>query len=524
MAGMDNVTANIDALVANARKVQDGKAYGIDHTGRLIGEALKCSFKGKIVDALVGAGLARPGSVLGYFAAGLVGQQSLDLIRRARSDPHHRNTVANVLALFEHYETEGLSADPDLKHDVKTRIREEFFPGMSLRALTYGRGTTAGRILSLDEAIKAEVIPRRLAAPQRAADRIRSGEASEAMTNAHQAALSAVYQAIAEDTSGEDGLHGFKFPRKLPLSGGQGDFRYQAEALVREFNAATAHVRHTTPEGQDADARVSTFRAAYLGALQARFEAIDAEDGMKLRMDGRESAPLKKAFSAWQRERIGSEPFRSQKSRRIESTGEGAPEKRGVRFDGKTERTFDANHPSEVAGLESVDEVPDSSVSQLEAVDAIREQVADAAETGDHYHLELLAKSLTRIVQNPESAPDAVRAALAAKADPAFADHLDCISAALAGVPAPQRLDPDVEAMFRAVAPRMRQVAEAERDRIDNVAARPEAHRDFYADFEEAFGHRGPAVVQKETRSAISEVRLKSMGVLDRLRRFTVQQ
>ena len=63
------VRGRIDTLTANLQRVQAGKAYGIDKDGALIGEALKSSFKGKVVNFLVARGIARQGSLGGRIVA-----------------------------------------------------------------------------------------------------------------------------------------------------------------------------------------------------------------------------------------------------------------------------------------------------------------------------------------------------------------------------------------------------------------------------------------------------------------------
>ena len=275
----------IDTLTANLQRVRAGKAYGIDTDGALIGEALKSSFKGKVVDLLVARGIAKQGDLGGRIATGLVGRQNFDLIRNAHADPKHRGSIANALALIEKYELAGVD-DAGLDRDIASRITSKIASTISMT--TPLRALAGGRIAELHEAIWNDVVPRRLAWRAELADDINSGRRPKSIAEAGQVALDEAARAI---------LAGRTEPGQLDVarqaSGGQGNIRRQAEHIVADYNEAVHAVRSSVAEGEDANARVTAFTGQFIGVLKDQYEAVDVADGIGPRIDGTVSRPIK---------------------------------------------------------------------------------------------------------------------------------------------------------------------------------------------------------------------------------------
>ena len=304
------------ALTTNLQKVQDGKAYAVDREGKLVGEALKASFKGKLVETLVNRGIAREGSIGGRIAVALVGKEDFQLIASSRR-ANVRSSVSNTLHVLESWHTQQV--DGDLASKITGKIYSSLTADTPLRVLT------GGKIEEVEDAILNKVIPERLAFRQGILDNINSGSPTQAARDANQGALSMALNCIRDDVqvgtrefsdrlsmassmvtgghartnvrgdySGREDVDGFA----LSVSGRKNpDFLAQVTNIVSELSLAQEQAKLNLPgylaRDDDRDQAIAdNVKQQFTQVIEGRISEIDKRDGMHVRMDGEVSAPV----------------------------------------------------------------------------------------------------------------------------------------------------------------------------------------------------------------------------------------
>lgn len=461
-----DVRGRIDTLTANLERVRTGKAYGIDEDGALIGEALKSSFKGKVVDLLVARGMARRGNLGGRIAVALVGRQNFDLIRSAHADPGHRGSIANVLALIEKYELAQVD-DAGLDHDIASRVTSRVASDISMS--TPLRALAGGRIAEVHDAIWNDVVPRRMAWRAELADNINNGNHTKSIADAGQVALEEAARAI---------LDGRTAPGQLStarqVSGGQGNFKNQAEHIVADYSQAAHAVRGSVAEGEDADARVRAFTNQFIGVLRDQHEALDVADGIGPRIDGTVSRPVKTDYAA---DELGGgkAPFRSQARLAAEESGVAVPEKRTVAFSGLRE--------------ESPGDVGSESTTRERMLDGVR-AVLDDPDPPSAHELREAVGDLGTVLGDRSASIEDKRTAVELLSNPVLHDSFENVVVAIERVERAAIRHPEIAQTFaeRVDLQHLRGVVEKELAFADDVDAHPENHEDLIAEYREVHG------------------------------------
>lgn len=498
------VRGRIDTLTANLQRVQAGKAYGIDKDGALIGEALKSSFKGKVVNFLVARGIARQGSLGGRIAVGLVGRQNFDLIRSAHAEPRHRGSIANVLALIEKYELAGID-DAGLDRDIASRVTSKIASTISMS--TPLRALAGGQVAELHDAIWNDVVPRRLAWRAELADDINNGNPTKSIVEAGQVALSGAARSI---------LAGRTEPGQLDVarhvSGGQGNFMAQAENIVADYNQAVHAVRSSVAEGENADARVAAFRDQFIDLLRDQYEEVDVTDGIGPRIDGSLSRPIKSDHAEAEVEG-GITPFRSRARVAAEEAGVAFP--RGsdlsVTISGKRGESGERN-----------DDVDSERTATQYLLDSARLALAD--EDGlDAGELAIATKELGQVLGDRRASVEDKQAAVELLSNPVFHDSFENVALALDMVGRAVIRHPEIGRVFaeRVDLKQLRGVVEKELAFVNDVDAHPENHEDLIAEYREVHGDEDAA---SEIESLISSTRRSArlaMTSLDSLGRVS---
>ncbi|MCY3620193.1 MAG: hypothetical protein OXH68_00605 [Gammaproteobacteria bacterium] len=461
------VRGRIDTLTANLRRVRAGKAYGIDEDGALIGEALKSSFKGKVVDLLVARGIAKQGNLGGRIAIALVGRQNFDLIRDAHADPGHRGSIANALALIEKYELAGVD-DAGLDRDIASRVTSRVASDITLS--TPLRALAGGRVADVHDAIWNDVVPRRLAWRAELANDVNNGNLTKSIADAGQVALDEAARAI---------LDGRTAPGQLTTtrqaSGGQGNFKNQAEHIVADYNQAVYAVRTSAAEGEDADARVAAFTDRFLGVLKDQYESLDVADGIGPRIDGTVSRPIKSDHAAEEFEG-GKTPFRSQARLAAEGAGVAVPDKRAV--------TFAGGKPDESPG-----DVASERTARQRLLDGVR-AVLDDPDVPSAHELREAAGDLGNVLGDRSADIEDKRTAVELLSNPVFHGNFENVVLAIDKVDRAAIRHPEIAQAFagRVHLQHLRGVVEKERAFVDDLDAHPENHEDLLAEYREVHG------------------------------------
>ncbi|MDD9963681.1 MAG: hypothetical protein OXU70_16510, partial [Gammaproteobacteria bacterium] len=173
----------VESLVNNVQRVVDGKAYGINEQGDLIGDALRSSFRGKIADLLVRTGIAKPGNVGGRFAAALVGRENFNLIaeHRANPDQSERSSVLNAIATMSNIKRTAVQGDSDLMRVVGSELDSKLTARATLRELVPDGFSRAGKLMEMHKTLHEVVIPQRIRNRQIVLENIRYGQPTAAM-------------------------------------------------------------------------------------------------------------------------------------------------------------------------------------------------------------------------------------------------------------------------------------------------------------------------------------------------------
>ena len=491
--------SHLDTLTSNLQRVQAGKAYGIDKDGALIGEALKSSFRGKVVDRLVARGIAKQGNLGGRIAAVLVGRQNFDLIRNAHADPTHRGSIANALALIEKYELAGVD-DAGLDHDIGSLVRSTIASSVSMR--TPLRALAGRRVALLHDTIWKDVVPQRLAWRAELADDITHGRPPKSIAKAGQVALEGAARSI---------LAGRTEPGKLDVarhaSGGQGNFVAQAENIVADYNNAVLAVRGSVAEGEDADAKVAEFRDQFIEVIAGRYEELDVTDGTGPRIDGSVSRPVKSDHAAGEL-KGGVTPFRPQA--RVGAEREDVafrPGDRSVTFAGGREERDDYIGAERTTTSYMLD-------SAREALAGTHGGAPDAGELAG------IAKELGHVLGDRRASVEDKKGAAELLSDPVFHDSFENVALALRMVDRAAVRNSEIGQAFadRVDLVQLRGVVEKELAFVNDVDAHPEHHEDLIAGYREAFGDDSPgeiAVLISQTRRS-AKLALFSLEVLGR--------
>ncbi len=316
----------VETLVNNVQRVVDGKAYGIDEQGELIGDALRSSFKGKVADLLVRTGIAKPGNLAGRLAAGLVGREEFNLIaaHRANPDQFAKSSVANAIAVMSDIKRAAVHDDSDLLRVVGTEL-SKLTARVALRELVPDGASRAGRLMDMHQALHEVVIPQRIHNRQMVLEDVREGRPTAAMrgelapptgmrgeqapdgrpvveqSKIYPDELRAAARAISDPglATGTDelGREGQQAVLLRQVSGAgrraSGAATARAESILTEFNRACQLIRSEFAEGgEEAQGRVEQFRKQYLEVLEQEFNRMDAEDGARTRRDGAVSRPV----------------------------------------------------------------------------------------------------------------------------------------------------------------------------------------------------------------------------------------
>ena len=312
--------AAVETLVNNVNDVVKGRAYGIDEKGELIGQALKSSFKGKVVDLLVRKGLASTGNLGGRLAVSLVGQESFDLIKQHRSNGREsaRSSVINAIAVMSKIKKDAVRGDFDVLRAVSDEL-DHLSPRTRMKDLVPGGRNRPGKLMEVNKKINDVIIPERLQQRQATIDDVNAGRASAAMrgemnpasgnkggkapdgrpvveqNKIHADELRYAARAIADPTLAkgtesldERGTNAVFIPQ---VSGRKGAAVGRAEAILVEFNRACHSIRNEAPNEDVAEERIEDFREKYLASLKKEFHRMDEEDGARTRRDGAISTP-----------------------------------------------------------------------------------------------------------------------------------------------------------------------------------------------------------------------------------------
>ncbi|MCZ0944072.1 MAG: hypothetical protein OXJ53_13520 [Gammaproteobacteria bacterium] len=345
----------VESLVNNVQRVVDGKAYGINEQGDLIGDALRSSFRGKIADLLVRTGIAKPGNVGGRFAAALVGRENFNLIaeHRANPDQSERSSVLNAIATMSNIKRTAVQGDSDLMRVVGSELDSKLTARATLRELVPDGFSRAGKLMEMHKTLHEVVIPQRIRNRQIVLENIRYGQPTAAMrgelapepmrgelapdnrpvvqqNKVYPDELRAAARAILDPGlatgTGELGREGQDAVALGQVSGGgrraSSAATARAESILTEFNRACQLIRAESPKGGDeALERVEKFRKQYVAVLEQEFNRSDAEDGARTRREGAISRPVHDAGvhqSELDREAktpfVAKEPFRQEGS------------------------------------------------------------------------------------------------------------------------------------------------------------------------------------------------------------------
>ena len=490
------VRGRIDTLTAKLQRVRAGKAYGIDRDGALIGEALKSSFRGKVVDLLVARGIAKQGNLGGRVAAALVGRQNFDLIRNAHADPRHRSSIANALALIEKYELAGVD-DAGLDRDLASRVTSKIASTVSMT--TPLRALAGGRIAELHDAIWNDVVPRRLAWRAELADDINNGRRTKSIAEAGQAALDEAARAILAGRTGPGQLDVAR-----QVSGGQGNLKSQVEHIVADYNEAAHAVRSSVVEGEDAEARVTAFTDQFIGVLKDRYEAVDVADGIGPRIDGTVSRPIKSDYAADELEG-GITPFRSQARVAAEGAGVAVREKRSVAIAG--------GEPDELPG-----DIGLEKTAGQRLLDGVRVVLDDPDPLSAH-ELKEAVDDLGKVLGDRHASVEEKQAAVELLSNPVFHDSFENVVLALKKVERAAVRHPEIAQTFagRVDLEHLRGVVEKELAFVDDVDAHPENHEDLIAEYREAHGDED---AESEIADLISSTRRNARQAMTSLDEF----
>lgn len=510
-------------LVRNVRDVARGKAYGIDEQGQLIGDAVRASFKGKVVDALVRAGIARPGNLLGRIAVGLVGADNFKMITEARtqSESFNRSSLLNAINCLSRSELSGVAGDFDLTRQVKTKIDSDLTLRLTLAQLVTGKRGGAGELLRVHHDLHHVILPQRLAARRRVLEQVANHQPTAAMrgevadgplepsaaddpTRVYPDELRAAARAI-RDPRLATGLRELDHEAVAALglhqvSGRRGAAAGRANAIVAEFNRACHHIRAQEPDNDAAVEAVERFRWDYLATLEAEFHRMDEEDGARVRADGTVATPKRAAgASESDLESIAREPFRAKQPIRPPTFGATAKTaSQGVSFGGETLRDFAMGRSvresgdREFARTAFPGDAPVDTHDIVGRVQSTLEEIAalheDAHASGNLHQLLDFAQDLQRIVQQPEIAESQKSEARKLAGHPSFAQDIDTIGVVLPILARDKETPASAEAL-RLVQPVMRHVAETELARAQSILDQPDApeNAQYFRDYEEAF-------------------------------------
>ena len=502
------------ALVADLGRVEHGKALGLNEKGELIGEGLKASFRGKVVDLLVRAGIAKQGSLGGRLAAGLVGKENFDLMLQARKDPGslEASTVRNAISVFEGIQMRAAGSDFVQQNAVTDAIWSSMSNSTPLRELTLPGTALGGKLHETHYALHNEVFPKREALRQAVIDQVASDQPTALMLKAHPDELRAAYRLIAKRgvAQGSKALAGeelVQIKQMMTADGRAGRAVARATDIALEFNRAASLIRRQATAAEDPAARVDEFRGLYLDAIHNEFNRRDVEDGQRVRMDGQPSTPIKEGGAG---------------------TGFTSPEgelggKAGlqqVRFGGalgEEMRSFAVRQPGgfpvetmERPAFPGVDptRLGDIALRAEDTLAEISDLYEDAYYANNFSQIDRFAKDLTAIIQSrsidgdsavkgqagelalkllgklavPRSAADA-----SANARASICGSLPAMLQLLDGLKSQARRDPDLKAQLLAQDSNIRRTAETELARTKDMLANPEKHADYFNAYEEAF-------------------------------------
>ena len=319
-----------EALAGKVGRVVEGKAYGLDEQGELIGDALFSTLKGKWADILVRIGIAKPGNLGGRFVAALVGQDNFNLITKFNANPKEfsDNSILNAVKCLSRSEKSAVESDFDLLSAVDAELgrKDGKFKGwVKLSDFAPGRNGNAGRLLEMHRTLHEVVIPQRLQARQRVLDQVKQGEPTAAMRGEGVAnwpektapdgrpvveqrkiypdelrAAAWAIRAGSEDPGMASGVgdlreqDGEVTQLLKDTSGRHGRATARANTILTEFNVACRHIRAEFPQptSEQANALVQKFREDYVAVLESEFNRLDSEDGARVRQDGERSAPI----------------------------------------------------------------------------------------------------------------------------------------------------------------------------------------------------------------------------------------
>lgn len=492
------------ALVADLGRVQHGKALGLNEKGELIGEGLKSSFRGKVVDALVRAGIAKQGNLGGRLAIGLVGKENFDLLLTARKNPGslERSTVQNAIAVFEGIQKRAAGSDFIQQSAVVDRVYSSVSGNTPLSKLTRQGSPQGGKFHELHDALHNEVFPQRRAQRQATLDRVASGQPTDAMAKAYPDELRAAYRLIenrdvaqGDQELGDKQLDPIK---QIKTAGRGGKAVARATDIALEFNRAASLIRGNAAAGEDPAAKVDAFRDEYLALIHDAFERRDVEDGQRLRIGGLTSAPIKEDGHS------ADVVLRERKS--------GGKSPQWLRFEGEDMRSFAVRQGMQSEKMErpafpGVDPIQLSDIAARaeDTLEEISDLYEDAYEANNFPQIDQFAKDLTAIIRSRDTSGDeqAQAADLALKmldtltqprspqdasanARASVSGSLPATLELLDGLRSQARRDPDVKLQLLAKGGNIRQMAETDLARAKDMSANPEKHADYFAAFEEA--------------------------------------
>ena len=518
------------SLVSNLERVQKGEAFGLDEKGDLIGEAVKGSFRGKVVDLLVRAGIAKEGNLGGRLATSLLGKDNFNLILEARKNPRglEKSTVVNALNLLERIQKHASKADFVKRNVAIETVWSNMSANTPLRKLTSIGNSNGGKIHAMLETLRNEVFPQRQAQRQAVIDQVAVGKPTAPIQKAEPDELRAAYRLIEKGAvTGERALENEDANRfnDSYITRDQKGGAARGQAVLNDYNRAAALIRgQAAAQGENPSARLDAFKAQYLSAVQGEFERRDVEDGQRLRIDGQGSAPLKSEGQGPSTVRfggIGDEGSRGEQVRTYsprdtadtvrEPTGNfERPAFPGVdtqigRFRPQAQETLDDVR-------EFLQAYDSDDFAQLDELAADLESIMTTAgtEPGQKAEAADLALQMLSLMSAPrELEPEA---AATAAIRPALCESLPGMVSLLTGLQTQTRTDPEIAGLVGVVDADIRKVAEADRDRVNDMVANPEQYPEFFEAYEDAFSME--VAVQEEQPTLRAGHRDQPGGIL----------
>ena len=457
-------------LATRVDSLRSGQAYGIDNKGRLIGRALKSSFKGRIVDTLVSRGFAKAGTLSGRVAVALIGRKNFDLIHSAHNDPGRKSSIENVITLMKRVESTQARAqglDSTLARTISKTVEANLRAGATLNDVS------GERLVNLDRNLWSDVVPAQIALRKEQEQakcieirvRIASGEPTKSMERADLVALEGAARSIRE---------GQVKPEEVQIAKTAGNATQtleRARAIVADYNLiATA-----TPEGE---LRGAT--GLFLSALKTHYTERDVLEGTGTRIDGDVARPVKAVVDERSIEG-GITPFRTAgHAQTMRETGEPPTPKHSVRIAGQRSEQEDYGGPARAApGY------------QIES--ARRALAGEGGGTPDNEEIVRIGKTLGLIAGDDGVSAPLRREAAQVLADPQFANSFDSAFETVRTITEAGTDEPSVERTFaqHADITALRRVIAPEVDRARQIESNPAAHPQLRAEYEEAFGDEG---------------------------------